>query len=375
MQNLRYRLSKGGNTQESKSKPKPNKGKSVFFLGKATEDTPRLLGPSRAQFAMIPMRTASNALVADSKDSLAFLGWNRTDNRNQPKSRECCPKDRHWNIYFGPLGTVGQVHSKNGQPGFDDWSVGGLFGFDYAFNQGGIGILVDYENINGSVHQHWGKFDINQAHASFYGTYVPKGARRLSFDAIVGGGYDWYQIRRHTSGKTATGSPEGSEFDALVGLAYNAYGKQDSCGPKRFQFTPMANVQYIYVNTLKYHEHNAGMNNFNVHSQYNKSLRTTLGTWMSYAAVWKNFSFTPELYLAWQREFANHNHAMFASPLVVVQPTQSLSVIGAGRNIYQGGLDFMFTMFNKYGLEISYDFEWNTLFHDNAFYVGFNVEF
>jgi hypothetical protein len=35
----------------------------------------------------------------------------------------------------------------------------------------------------------------------------------------------------------------------------------------------------------------------------------------------------------------------------------------------------MFTMFNTYGIEVSYDFEWNKLFNDQAFYIGFNIEF
>jgi hypothetical protein len=52
-----------------------------------------------------------------------------------------------------------------------------------------------------------------------------------------------------------------------------------------------------------------------------------------------------------------------------------VNVFGAGRNTFQAGLDLMFTMFNQYGIEVSYDFEWNKLFHDQAFYVGFNVEF
>ncbi len=364
MQNLRYRFAK-----PDESEPKSKKS---FFktAGAASAQSPQL--------AALPIQTVSNELVADSQNSLAFLGWHRRDHGKKKECEQpriCCPEERHWNIYFGPLGTVGEIQNKNNQPGYSDWSVGGVVGFDYAFEQVGIGFLGDYENINGSVNSNWGKFDINQAHFSFYMTYVPKSVSRLSFDGIVGGGYDWYDIHRNTSGGTTRGTPHGKEFDALFGLAYNAYGRQDWCGPTKLQVTPMVNLQYIYLDTNKYNEHGAELFDFSVHSQVNQSLRSTLGTWLSYAWDWTNFSFTPELYLAWQREYLDHNHSLSASSLVIVEPTQSLTVIGAGRNTLQVGLDLMFTMFNQYGIEVSYDFEWNSLFHDNAFYVGFNVEF
>ncbi len=366
MQKLRNRFSKREKSSASASNPKS----ASSFLSRADQATD-------AKLATLPIHTVSNELVVDNHDSIAFLGWHRREHGKKTceEAPVCCPEARHWNIYFGPLGTVGEIHNKHNQPGFSDWSVGALAGFDYAFEQGGIGLLADYEKIIGSVHQNWGRFDIKQAHFSFYGTYVPKSVDRLSFDGIVGGGYDWYHIHRHTPGKTAKGTTQGAEFDALFGLAYNAYGRNDGCGPTRLQVTPMANLQYIYLDRSRYKEHQASSFDFKVHSQVNKSLRSTLGTWISYAWDWTDFSFTPELYLAWQREYFDHNHSLSASSLVIVEPTQSLTIIGAGRNTLQAGLDLMFTMFNQYGIEVSYDFEWNKLFHDNAFYVGFNVEF
>jgi outer membrane autotransporter protein len=370
MQNLRNRISKP--TESKPKKAKKFKSKSSYRTGVVGE--PKILG---AKLATLPMQTIANEVIADTKEPLAFLNWNRRKGKDlscgQP--RTCCPDDRNANFYFGPLGTVGQIKDRHAQPGCQNWSIGGLAGFDYAFEQGGIGFLADYERIKGTVNQNWGRFALNQAHFSFYGTYMPKSASRLAFDAIVAGGHEWFDIHRNTPGGKAKGNPHGNEFDALFGLSYNVVGKRDSCGPTKFQFTPMANIQYIYLDTRKYHEHQAEMFNFNVHSQSNKSLRSTLGTWLSYAWDWRNFSFTPELYMAWQREFLDRNHSLYASSLVVVEPTQSLTTVGAGRNIFQAGLDLMFTLYNQYGIEVSYDFEWNNLFHDNAFYVGFNVEF
>ncbi len=367
MQNLRYRFCiKEAPKCIPKPKPCAKPRSKSCYKEASVEET-------------LPVQAVSD--LVDSQDTSEFLSWFRVPEERQTQNdaceemRDCCAESRHWNVYFGPTGTVGEVHTKHSQPGYDEWSVGGLAGFDYAFSEGGIGFMVDYENIKGRVHQHWGKFDINQAHASLYSTYAPKSAHRLSFDAIVGGGYDWFDIHRRTSEGTAKGKPRGKEFDALFGLAYNFYGRQDCCRPTKFQVTPMANIQYIYLDTSRYNEHGADPFDFKIHGQVDKSLRSTLGTWISYGWDRKNFSFTPEIYLAWQREYFDHNHSLYVTPLDIVGPTSKQTVRGAGRNTFQAGLDLMLTLFEFYGIEASYDFEWNSLFHDQAFYVGFNVEF
>jgi hypothetical protein len=46
-----------------------------------------------------------------------------------------------------------------------------------------------------------------------------------------------------------------------------------------------------------------------------------------------------------------------------------------GRNVALGGVDFLVTFFDTYGIEASYDFEWNTAYLDNSFYLGCNFKF
>jgi hypothetical protein len=83
-----------------------------------------------------------------------------------------------------------------------------------------------------------------------------------------------------------------------------------------------------------------------VSSQSAQSLRSTIGAWINYLWEW-----------------------------IASLPSSSMRTVGARRNTYLGGLDCLFTLYKKYGIEASYDFEQNNLFHDHSIYLGFSFEF
>jgi uncharacterized protein with beta-barrel porin domain len=136
----------------------------------------------------------------------------------------------------------------------------------------------------------------------------------------------------------------------------------------------MLNLQYIYQGVGSYKEHGAGDLDLKFHKQGFQSLRSTLGTWLQYIWSWKNFSFTPLIDIAWQREYLDRNHKVLATP-IAGGPEGSITVFGAGRDTLLAGLDLLFDFYNIYGIEASYDFEYNRLYCNNGFYLGFNVRF
>ncbi len=293
------------------------------------------------------------------------------EKQEQLKERivEC---DRSWNFYFGPTGDIGRVLAKKQAQGFHYDTVGAQAGFDYAFSDLGVGFLFDYDHIHGRVDQQWGKFHINQTHGSVYATYIRKPEPQLSFNWILGGGYEWYTICRNVASSVAKGTPQGVEFDALVGMEYT-FEKKGMCGmPEHLQVVPLINLQYIYLHVNKYLEHGAGMFGLQYDSQNVRSLRSTLGTRINYSWEWTNVVFKPEVNLGWQWEFFDKNRHIgvsgggFGTNLLLPQP---------GRNVALAGIDFLVTFFDKYGIEASYDFEWNNLYLDHFFYVGCNFKF
>jgi outer membrane autotransporter protein len=117
------------------------------------------------------------------------------------------------------------------------------------------------------------------------------------------------------------------------------------------------------------------VHDFKFHKQGFQSLRTTLGTWLQYTWSWNNFSFTPLVDIGWQREFLDRNHKVDVTPVHVAGPKDSFTVFGAGRDTLLAGLDLLFEFYDTYGIEASYGFEYNSLYRNNGFYLGFNVNF
>lgn len=285
-----------------------------------------------------------------------------------------------WDVYFGPTGNFGTVDSEGTQIGFDYWSSGVLAGFDYAFSQAGVGFLTNYDHIVGHKKEA-GKFTIDELHGSVYSTYAP--IPDLALNAVIGGSYEWYQMRRVTGlgSHDALGSPQGGECDALLGVEYTFSHRKFLKIPKRLEITPLASLQYIYLHVGGYTEEEASTFDLRVKEQTVQSLRSTLGARLNY--TWLKDICTPSLFpnltvaidLAWQREFLDHNRSIGFAPIAFVQPSSTLIVPGSGRNFVLAGIDLFAKTSERYGFEASYDFEWNTVFIDHSFYLGLDIRF
>jgi hypothetical protein len=321
---------------------------------------------------------ASNPIVAAADPLLGFINY-QTQSTQQQLAENACRDIKPWDVYFGPIGDLGSINNKHSQLGANYWFVGGLAGFDYSFSQVGLGILVDYENVTGKLHKHGGDFNINQFHATAYMTYVPRSLPQFALNALVGSGGAWYNIHRNILDlpvkEKTHGKSRGAEVDALIGMQYIFAHRQFARIPCGLEFIPTVNLQYIYQGMGSYKEHGADVNDFKFHKQGYQSLRTTLETWLQYTWSWKNFSFTPAVDIGWQREFLDQKHKVHVTPIHFAGPEESITVFGAGRDTLLTGLAFMFEFYNTYGIEASYDFEYNRLYRNNGFYLGFNVRF
>ncbi len=321
------------------------------------------------------IHTIANAAPAEGKE-LAFARYREEiEQQRMDEQMICTYLDRPWNFFIGPVGDVGTIKTKQNQLGADYWAAGALTSFNYVFSQGGIGLFVDYNKVKADVDQNWGNFNFDMAHSSFYATYSPKGAPRFALHSIVGGSYEWYNIHRHTTTNTANAKTHGGEFDALLSGEYVFSGSPCSSFPENFSIIPRAGLQYIYVNSHHYKEHGAGVSDLEFNSRHAQSLRTILDLWMKYTWEWTNTKFTPELNVGWQREFLDKNQNVSFTSVNLPLPTSSVTTFGAGRNTFLAGLDLFLEFYEKYALEASYDFQWNSLIRDNGFYLGFHARF
>ncbi|HSW71820.1 MAG TPA: autotransporter outer membrane beta-barrel domain-containing protein, partial [Chlamydiales bacterium] len=130
-----------------------------------------------------------------------------------------------------------------------------------------------------------------------------------------------------------------------------------------------------YLRVDGYNEHGAGSSDIHVQSQKVKSLRSSLGFRMNYYLRKCNFTFIPEIYGEWQREYRNKHRNVGIEGIASVFPGATLLVPGTGRNIALAGVDLLFTMHDRVGIEVSYETEYNSLYHDHFFYLGVDFRF
>lgn len=280
--------------------------------------------------------------------------------------RPCEPKG--WNLYFTPSGTVGgQFKGKEDQVGFGYASYGGILGFDYTFSQVAVGLLTAYQKTRGNVHHNWGSFDINDLHVSAYSKFA---SDRVALLAIAGGGHQFYDIHRkaHPLKSKTKGSPQGSDYDGLLGVQY-------TFGPAKTQLIPQLSLQYIHASVNGYREAKGRPYNFKYHAQVLNSLRSTFGFRANYSIVGEEYYVVPEIALNWQREFLFPRRKVHFTSLEVAESQGSLVMAASGRNLFLAGFDLNAMFCNRYGIEARYNFEWNSLFHDHFISLGANWRF
>ena len=314
-----------------------------------------------------PVAEAEELLVDNSPELVAVPAVEEKQQQLKRRlgSPQPCPKP--WNVYLGPKGNIGRVLSHQKNPGYHYDTAGAEAGFDYAFSRLGIGFMADYDHLNARAAHHWGKFDVNQLYGSLYATYIRRAEQQLAFNLILGGGYDWYDIRRKIpggAGGVVKGHPQGLGYDALAGMEYT-FEKKGACS--HWQVVTLVNLQYIYLHVNRYQEKGASGFNLDYHSQNARSLRSMAGLRMNHTWKWTHAVFTPEINLGWQWEFFDKERHLGVAFAGV--PTR-IPLTTPGKNTALGGLDLLLTLWDKYGIEASYDFEWNTRYMDHFLYLG-----
>jgi len=288
----------------------------------------------------------------------------------------CFCEYNQWNFYFAPKSLEGRFKSGDDLIGFNYWSVGGLVGFDYVSTNFGIGLSTAYEKFYEKVHRSWGRVDIDDIHASLYAKFVPRCNTMAAVNAIVGAGYEFYHIRRNIPDEpSAKGSPRGNEVDALLGIEYTLHSLNEENVNWDFQFIPHLSAQYIRVAVDDYTEHGGGLFNLKFNQHHQQSLRSILGFKANCTTSGCDFCFTPGISFDWQREFLYKEESIYFTSAEFPEPTASLLMPAAGRNIFLAGVDLNLAICDEYEIEACYNFEWNSLFLSNYFYLGTGFRF
>ncbi len=282
-------------------------------------------------------------------------------------------------IYSGPIGTLGNYVTKHGQTGNRYWTGGGTFGFNYAFSQFGIGSSLSYQHTHTNIKHHEGHTDTDEIDLNAYGSYVPRSLPQFAVSAIVGAGYQWNSFPRIT-GFTDTpiiakGFPNGWDFTSTLGVQYTFMNPPFAGLPLGLQIVPLADLQYCYSFVDAYREHRAGMFDLKYKAQNTKSLKLDLGFLVNYTFFTPTTSIRPQVTLKWRREFLyKREKSSFAFVHFDMPYTTSFSK-APNLNTAEASFDLLTMFYGRYGIDIFYNFEWNTWFHDHNAYVNGSFSF
>jgi len=256
-----------------------------------------------------------------------------------------------WSLWAMGNGFFGKVTNVSQVPNYR-FDTGGFFiGGDYRWSENfSTGLYTGYQ-YTWADYSGGGNTQINSALFGGYASYTNGG---FYTDAVVGGGYNGYRVRRpiefSTIDRTARSNQNGGQFNAALNFGYD----WEIGG---FTLGPIAGVQYSYVGIASFTEDGADSLDLRVGQQNASSLRTTFGGRIAYSwNVTESITLIPEVRMFWQHEFLNNPRTI----------SSSLDG-GAGPGFgYETSTPARDSVFAGAGLTSQFGPNWNAFFFYNA---------
>lgn len=267
-----------------------------------------------------------------------------------------------WGVFADGLGSVGRIYKNPVAGAFKYSSVGGEIGFDYVDDWYGVGFSPEYMYTSAHSVDHTRKFHIQSALGTAFATFMPAENKNFFVDAILGGGYQWYNFVKYTVRGPVTGSTHGGQV-----YVYGDIGYTYAMVAEKAFLIPLLGLGYVGVFVKGFNEQGSIEQAFDVGKNNINSLRASAGLSANYMFSGKYVTFIPEGRFLYQREFLNHTHGVnYAS--VPLEVNAQVQVLGLGRNSIFLGAVLRFLLPKEIEAYTSYDYEWNSSFHSHLFF-------
>ncbi|CAN5798354.1 autotransporter domain-containing protein [soil metagenome] len=243
------------------------------------------------------------AVLVNDKDGKSVL-----DAKGEQDILKLTPETR-WGVWVQGSGIFAKVTNISDVPNYHYASGGFTAGADYSWNEHlSTGFYGGYQGTYAKYGGSGGSNTINSALFGGYATYAQDG---FYSDAIIGGGYSSYNVRRPIQfgsiDRTATAKPDGGQFTTYLDAGYDWH-------VGGFTFGPLVAGQYTYVGLAPFTEDGASSLDLHVDQQDVSSLRTNLGGRIAYTwNITPNLALIPEGRMFWQHEFLNNSRTIGAS--------------------------------------------------------------
>jgi uncharacterized protein with beta-barrel porin domain len=289
----------------------------------------------------------------------------------QSKSGECgCYAEVNCNdvpnrfeLWVDGFGYFDRQYARHGFGSYQDNIYGGMVGFQGPVNREvslGIGSGYAQTKVKRSDWKNDGSIQTYDATA-----YASYDSTHWYLDGAFSFDYDVYRSSRHIDftgiDRRARSHYHGEQYTALVASGYRWYSK--SC----YIITPLASLQYSYLNVGRYKEHHAGDLNLHVKAQHYNFLESSLGVEMSHPVQTKKGVFVPEIHAMWLYDFFGDKMDLTAMFSGVASQAGSFSVNGPAwaRNSGDVGASVSFVTCRRLAIQFAYNYKFSSSYHAN----------
>ena len=255
------------------------------------------------------------------------------------------PNDAKWGAFLTGSGEFTRIGSTSNAAGYNLNTGGVTVGADYRVNEKlAVGLSLGYANTSASL-VNGGSLDADGGRFGIYATYFDQ---NFHLDASVTGGINSYRSRRVTPNNTvATGSPDGSEINVLIGAGYDFKFGALTVGP-------IASYQYTNMHMDGFTETGA-FAPLTVSGKSADSSRTSLGIRASFEGHIGSVVIRPEVRLAWQHEFGGTSYAITSRFATLGGNPFTVSGTAVGRDSLLASAGFIIMWNERLGTYVYYD--------------------
>lgn len=314
------------------------------------------------------MLTAYNELSTDPLN-VSFMPYDKTRQYQQILANRIDQPETGYQgrLYVGPTATIGKAEGEN------YIKDGAQIGVDYAFTELGIGGLFFYDHYSAKG------LTIDQITGTLYLTYVPKKMPQIAISGDFEYSYDWllFHTKKGLKGDlhTAKGTPRGMEFKGLLAFQYFFDIGEFNRTRQGLRISPYVGLEYKQIDVDGFKEHGSGKFDTQAKKTTEQQLLSDLVLYLMYNKEWDTVSISPLVSVGYQGVLTQSLSNIHLKPAGSHDPFTTFKVKEPGRNYFIASVDLQVYFFKKYGVEASWDFEWNKLYYDSAFFLGFSLMF
>ncbi len=219
--------------------------------------------------------------------------------------------DNKWGLFVDGNGIFAQANSGNMLPNYNAQGGGVTTGVTYRVNPViSVGTYVGYQGTYAKYNGGSSMTD-NSVRLGGFATYGRQDGRGFFADAILGGGFNSYQVTRNIQfgsiNRTANSAPTAGELDSMLATGYD-FKKGN------WTFGPTASLQYTYFGANSFSENGAQSLNLSNSGWSTSSMLSSLGTHVAYTwQATRDLVVVPQVNLSWQHEFLQSPYSINSS--------------------------------------------------------------